>query len=72
MAKPSRTVERLQVLLIERLEAIPDPRGQVTDVHRGGVIWMGPGHEGGLNRTVCVVSDRCARRSDITRIVHEP
>lgn len=41
-------------------------------VHRGGVIWMDPGHEGGPNRTVRVVSDCCARRSDIARIVRKP
>lgn len=29
MAKPTRTVEQLQALLIERIEAIPDPRDQV-------------------------------------------
>ncbi len=71
MAKSTRTVEPLQALLIERIEAIPDPRDQVTDVHRGGMIWRDPGHEGGPNRTVRVVSDRYARRRDITRIVRE-
>lgn len=36
-------------------------------MHRGGAIRMDPGHEGGPNRTVRVVSDRCARRSDFAR-----
>jgi len=71
MAKPTRTAEQLQALLIERIEGIPDLRGQVTDVHRGGVIWMDPGHEGGPNWTVRVVSDRSTHRSDIARIIRE-
>lgn len=29
MAKPTRTVEQPQALLIERIAAIPDPRDQV-------------------------------------------
>jgi len=38
MARPTRTVEQLQALLIERIEAIPDLRGQAIDVNRSGVI----------------------------------
>lgn len=37
-AKPTRTAEQLKVLLIERIEAIPELRSQPTDVHRGGVV----------------------------------
>ena len=47
MAKPTRTAEQLQQMLIERIEAIPDLRGQVTDVHRRGVVGTGvSGDEG--------------------------
>lgn len=66
--KPTRTAEQLQQMLIERIEAIPDLRGQVTDVHRGGVVWMEP-YEGGPNWTVPVVSDRGTHRADIARII---
>ena len=55
-------------MLLDRIEAIPDLRGQVTDVHRGGVVWMDPG-EGGPNWTVRVVSDRGAHRADIAQII---
>ena len=68
MTKPTRTAEQLQQLLLERIEVIPDLRGQVTDVRRGGVVWMDPG-EGGPNWTVRVVSDRGTHRSDIARII---
>jgi len=68
MPKPTRRAVELQALLIERIEAIPDLRGQVTDVHRGGVVWMDPG-EGGPNWTVRVVSDRGTHRADIARII---
>ena len=68
MTRSSRTAEQLQQLLLERMEAIPDLRGQLTDVHRGGVIWMDPS-EGGPNWTVRVVSDRGTHRADIARII---
>lgn len=74
MTKPARTVEQLQALLIERIEAIPDLHGQTNDVHRGGVIWMDPSHENGPNRTVRAVSDRRAsqrhreRATDAVRV----
>lgn len=71
MPKPTRTAKQLHQMLIERIEAIPDLRGQVTDVHRGRVIWMDPGDEGGPNWTVPVLTDRGTHRADIARIVRE-
>lgn len=71
MAKPTRTAEQLRALLLTRIEAIPDLRGQETDVHRGGVVWMDPGDEGGPNWTVKIVSDRGTHRADIARIIRE-
>lgn len=71
MAKPTRTAEQLQQMLIERIEAISDLRGQTTDVHRGGVVWMDPGDEGGPNWTVRVLSDRATHRPDIARVIRE-
>lgn len=68
MPKPTRTAEQLQQLLLERIEAIPDLRGQVTDVHRGGVVGISA-EEGGPNWTVRVVSDRGTHRTDIARII---
>lgn len=67
-AKPTRTAFQLQRLLLERVEAIPDLRGQVTDVHRGGVVGI-PAEEGGPNWIVRVVSDRSTHRADIARII---
>jgi len=40
----------------------------VTDVHRGGVVWLDPG-EGGPNWTVRVVSDSGTHRADIAQII---
>lgn len=70
MSKPTRTAEQLQQLLLERIEAIPDLRGQVTDVHRGGVVGISA-EEGGPNWTVRVVSDRGTHRADIARIIRQ-
>lgn len=70
MSKPTRTAEQLQQLLLERIEAIPDLRGQVTDVHRGGVVWM-ESEEGGPNWTVRSVTDRGLYRPDIARIIRQ-
>ncbi|MET3461245.1 hypothetical protein [Variovorax atrisoli] len=56
-------------MLIERIEAIPDLRGQLTDVHRGGVVGTGGDGEGGPNWTVPVLTDRSTHRRDIARII---
>lgn len=70
MAKPTRTAEQLQALLLERIERIPELRDQATDVHRGGVVWMDPG-EGGPNWTVPVMTARTLHRADIARIIRD-
>lgn len=70
MAKPTRTAKELQQLVIDRIEAIPELRGQVTDAHRGGVIGI-EAEEDGPNWTVRVVSDRNTHRSDIARIIRQ-
>jgi hypothetical protein len=69
MAKPTRTAQQLQQLLLERIEAIPELHGQLTDVHRGGVVWSAQGDDGGPNWTVPVMTDRGAHRADIARII---
>lgn len=69
MAKPTRTAEQLQQMLIERIEAIPDLRGQITDVHRGGVVWDEPWEDGEPNWKVRVLTDRGMHRADIARII---
>jgi len=69
MAKPTRTAEQLKRMLLMRIEALPGLRGQQTDVHRGGVIWMDPAHQGGPNWTVRVVSDRGSHRADMAQII---
>jgi hypothetical protein len=51
MTKPTRNAQQLQALIQERLDAIPDLRGQRTDVQDGGIVWKDPGHEGGANWT---------------------
>ena len=67
--KPTRTAEQLKTLLLERIEAIPDLRGQETDVHRGHVLGTGSDGDGAPNWTVPVLSDRGTHRHDIARII---
>ncbi|WP_019653981.1 hypothetical protein [Variovorax atrisoli] len=69
MPKAVRTAEQLQQMLIERIEAIPDLRGQETDVHRGGVVGTGVSGDDGPSWTVPIVSDRGTHRADIARII---
>ncbi len=68
MAKPTRTAKQLHALVLERIEAIQDLRGQVTDVHRGHVVGTGGGG-GEPNRTVPVLTDRGMHRAGIARII---
>jgi len=68
MAKPTRTAQQLQQMLIQRIENLPGIRGQQTDVHRGGVIGI-PAEESGPNWTVRIVTDRGAHRADIAQII---
>lgn len=69
MAKPTRTAEQLKSMLIARIEAIPDLAGQVTDVHRGGVVWDEPWEDGEPNWTVRVLTDRGTHRADIAQLI---
>lgn len=71
MPKPTRTARQLHELLIERIEAIPDLAGQVTDVHRGYVVGTGGDSEGGPNWTMPVLTDRGMHRADIARIIRQ-
>lgn len=68
MPKPTRTAEQLQQLLFERLEAIPDLRGQLTDAHRGRVVGT-EASEGGPNWTVFSFIGMDQYRGDIARII---
>lgn len=70
MSKPTRTANQLQALLIERIEALPDMAGEVTDAHRAGVRWV-DGGPGAPNWTVPTVSDRGAYRSDVARVIRQ-
>lgn len=69
MTKPLRPAEQLKQMLIERIEAIPDLRGQPTDVHRTGVVGTGLSGDDGPSWTVPVVTDRGTHRADIARII---
>jgi len=71
MAKPTRTAEQLHQMVLERIEAIPDLRGQVTDVHRGGVVGTGLGGDDGPSWTIPVKTDRGTHRADIARIIRD-
>lgn len=70
MAKPTRTARQLKEILIERIEAIPGMRGQVPDVHTGGVRWAdsGPGEP---NWYVPAGVQREDYRLDIARIIRQ-
>ena len=67
--KPTRTAKQLKVLLLERIEAIPDLRGELTDVHRGSVVGTGFYGDDGPSWTVPVLTNRDAHRPDIARII---
>jgi hypothetical protein len=69
-AKPTRTAKQLHQMLIERIEAIPDLQGQVTDVHRGGVRWIVPVDDG-PNWTVPMLTNRDTHHPDIARIIRQ-
>jgi hypothetical protein len=69
MGKPSRTAQQLQALLQERIAALPDLAGQVTDVDLGGVVWVAGGAGG--NWTVPVLRSRDTYRADIARIIRQ-
>jgi len=69
MPKPTRTAKQLQQMLIQRIEALPGLRGQLTDVHRGGVIGAGVSGDDGPSWTVPVVTDRRMHRADIAQII---
>ncbi|MGJ7555906.1 hypothetical protein ACSFBI_18055 [Variovorax sp. RB3P1] len=71
MPKPTRTAKQLRELLLERIEAIPDLRGQVTDLHRGGVVGTGLGGDDGPSWTIPVKTDRGTHRADIARIIRD-
>ncbi|RZL97309.1 MAG: hypothetical protein EOP73_25530 [Variovorax sp.] len=70
MSRPTRTAAELRALLLERIEAIPELRGQLTDVHTGGVVGIAS-EEGGPNWTVRVMTDRERHRHDIARIIRQ-
>ncbi|HQS00776.1 MULTISPECIES: hypothetical protein [unclassified Polaromonas] len=69
MPKPSRTAKQLQALIQERIDAIPELQGQVTDVQIGGVVWSQGGTGG--NWTVPVLRSRDVYRADIARIIRQ-
>lgn len=71
MTKPTRSAKQLHQLLIERIEAIPELGGRVTDVHRGHVVGTGGDSESGPNWTVPVLTDRGTHRADIARIIRQ-
>lgn len=70
-SKPTLSARQLQALLQERINAIPELQGVLTDIQAGGVIWMDPGHEGGPNWTVRRVSNQENYRTDIARIIRD-
>lgn len=69
MAKPARTAVQLHALLIERIEAIPDLRGRVTDVHQGYVVGVVSDGEGGPNWMVWTFANVTKDRTDIAQII---
>jgi hypothetical protein len=71
MRKPTRTAAQLHALLVERIEAIPDLRGQTTDVHGGRVVGVASDGEGGPNWMVWAATDSSYHRADIARIIRD-
>lgn len=70
MPRPSLSPRKLQALLIERIEALPDMAGQVTDVHTLGIRWVdaGPGEP---NWYVPRGPQRDDYRSDVARVIRQ-
>lgn len=71
MSKPTRTARKLQALIRERLDTIPELRGVRTDVEDGGIAWRDPGDSGTANWTVRRTRPLDTYRSDIARIIRE-
>jgi len=57
--------------MIERIEAIPDLQGQVTNVHSGCVVGVSSDSEGGPNWMAWAMTDRSSHRADIAQIVRQ-
>ncbi|WP_225784708.1 hypothetical protein [Xenophilus sp. Marseille-Q4582] len=70
MAKPTRTARQLKEILIERIEALPGMRGQITDVHTGGVRWV-DAEPGNPNWYVPVGVQREDYRLDVARVIKQ-
>lgn len=71
MSKPTRTAEELRKMVLERIEGIPDLKGQVTDVHRGAVVGTGVYGDDGPSWTIPVRTDRGTHRADIARVIRD-
>lgn len=69
MDKPTRSAKQLHRLLVERIKTIPGLRGQITDVHRAGVVGTGASGDDGPSWTVPVLTDRGTHRADIARVI---
>lgn len=69
MPKPTRTARQLQALIQDRINAIPELAGQVTDVDIGGVVWAAGGTGG--NWTVPVLRSRDTYSTSIARIIRQ-
>jgi len=70
MPKPTRTAAQLQALIQERIDAIPELRGQVTDIQAGGIVWKQPSGRG-ANWTVKTVRSRETYRADVAGIIRQ-
>ena len=71
MNKSGRTAAQLKQMVLDRIEQIPELRGQVTDVHRGGVVGTGLGGDDGPSWTIPIRTDRSTHRPDIARIIRQ-
>ncbi|MES1977572.1 MAG: hypothetical protein V4451_06015 [Pseudomonadota bacterium] len=69
MPKPTRTAAQLKELLLERFNDHPSLKGQVTDVHLGGVVWAAGGTGG--NWTVPVLRSRDTYSVEVARIIRQ-
>jgi hypothetical protein len=71
MGRPTRSAEQLHQMVLAKIEAIPELRDQVTDVHRGGVVGTGLGGDDGPSWTIPIRTDRSTHRPDIARIIRQ-
>jgi hypothetical protein len=70
-SKPTRNTAQLKRLILQKIHAVPELRGRVTDVHIAGVRWKDPGEGDGPNWGVPTMGNASPFAAAIARAVAE-